>query len=406
MMMMSKQKEKFIRTKPHCNIGTIGHVDHGKTTLTAAITRVLALSGDTTTKYTAYADIDKHVEERSRGITITASHVEYETEARHYTHIDCPGHQNYIKNMITGATQMEGVILVVAVTEGPQEQTREHVILSREVAVPYILVFINKMDALKEPELAMFVELEVKDLLVTYNFPEETPFVFGSARTALEETEPTEYGITAVRSLMDQVDTYVPTPERPINEPFLMPISEVYSIQGRGTVVTGKVEKGRILVGDEVEVVGAKLLKTVCTGLEMYRKVLEEAVAGENVGVLVRGMKKDEVKRGNVLAKPSTITAVSTFEARAYFLTQEEGGRSKPIFESFMPQFFFRTANMTGALKFNEDLQVIMPGDAVTFKVKLLEKAALSTGLHFALREGTITLGRGVIVNIIPEEEF
>ena len=406
MMMMSKQKEKFIRTKPHCNIGTIGHVDHGKTTLTAAITRVLALTGDTTTKYTAYADIDKHVEERTRGITITASHVEYETAVRHYTHIDCPGHQNYIKNMITGATQMEGVILVVAVTEGPQEQTREHVILSREVGIPYMLVFANKMDALKEPDLAMFVELEVKDLLVTYNFPEESPFVFGSARTALEETEPTEYGITAVRSLMDQVDTYVPTPERPVNEAFLMPISEVYSIQGRGTVVTGKVEKGRILVGDEIEVVGSKSLKTVCTGLEMYRKVLEEAVAGENVGVLVRGMKKDDVKRGYVLAKPSTINPVSTFQAKAYFLTHEEGGRAKPIFESFMPQFFFRTANMTGALKFEEDLQVIMPGDTVTFKVKLLEKAALGVGLRFAMREGTITLGTGIILKIIPEDEF
>ncbi len=401
---MSKQKEKFIRTKPHCNIGTIGHVDHGKTTLTAAITKVLALKG--TAQFTAYSDIDKHVEERARGITITASHVEYETEHRHYTHIDCPGHQNYIKNMITGATQMEGVILVVAVTEGPQEQTREHVILSREVGIPYMLVFANKMDALKEPDLAEYVEMEVKELLLAYNYPENSPFIFGSAKQALEETTPSKYGTEAVEALMKNVDEFVLMPERAVNENFLMPVSEVYSIQGRGTVVTGKIEKGKVLVGDELEVIGSKFFKTVCTGLEMYKKTLEEAVAGENVGVLIRAIKKDEIKRGFVLAKPGSIKAVDTFKAKAYFLTEKEGGRSKPIFQTFMPQFFFRTSNLTGTLKFEDDVQVIMPGDTVTFKVKLLEKAALAQGVRFAMREGTITLGTGIILDVIPEDAF
>lgn len=298
---------------------------------------------------------------------------------------------------------MEGVILVVAVTEGPQEQTREHVILSREVGIPYMLVFANKMDALKEPELAEYVEMEVKELLVAYNYPEESPFIFGSAKLALEETTPTKYGIEAVETLMKNVDEFVLMPERPVNEPFLMPISEVYSIQGRGTVVTGKIEKGRIAVGEEVEIIGSKYFKTVCTGLEMYKKVLEEAVAGENVGVLIRSIKKDDVKRGFVLAKPGTIKAVDSFKAKAYFLTEKEGGRSKPIFESFMPQFFFRTSNITGSLKFEEGVQVIMPGDTVTFSVKLLEKAALAPGVRFAMREGTITLGTGIILEVLSE---
>lgn len=401
---MAKQKEKFIRTKPHCNIGTIGHVDHGKTTLTAAITKVLAVKG--MAQFAAYSEIDKHVEERARGITITASHIEYETENRHYTHIDCPGHQNYIKNMITGATQMEGVILVVAVTEGPQEQTREHVLLSREVGIPYMVVFGNKMDMLKEMDLAEYVEMEVKELLMSYNYPEDSPFIFGSAKQALEETDPSEYGTKAVEKLMKAVDEYVAMPERPVDSPFLMPISEVYSIQGRGTVVTGKIEKGRVSVGEELDIIGGRFFKTVCTGIEMYKRTLEEAVAGENVGVLIRSIKKNDIKRGYVLAKPGTSKAVDCFKAKAYFLTEKEGGRSKPLFETFMPQFFFRTSNITGSLKFEDDVQVVMPGDTVTFKVKLLEKAALDVGVRFAMREGTITLGTGIILEILPEDAF
>jgi elongation factor Tu len=401
---MAKQKEKFIRTKPHCNIGTIGHVDHGKTTLTAAITKVLSAKG--LAQFAAYSDIDKHVEERARGITITASHVEYETDNRHYTHIDCPGHQNYIKNMITGATQMEGVILVVAVTEGPQEQTREHVLLSREVGIPYMVVFGNKMDMLKEMDLAEYVEMEVRDLLASYNYPETSPFIFGSAKLALEESEPSDYGTKAVEKLMAAVDEHVLMPERAVDAPFLMPISEVYSIQGRGTVVTGKIEKGKVVVGDEVDIVGARFFKTVCTGLEMYKRTLDEAVAGENVGVLIRSIKKTDIKRGFVLAKPGTAKAADCFRAKAYFLTDKEGGRSKPLFETFMPQFFFRTSNITGSFKFEDGVQVIMPGDTVTFKVKLLEKAALDVGVRFAMREGTITLGTGIILEVLTEDAF
>lgn len=339
---MTKQKEKFIREKPHCNIGTIGHVDHGKTTLTAAITKVLASKG-TNTKLMKYSDIDKHVEEKRRGITISASHVEYQTENRHYTHIDCPGHQNYIKNMITGATQMEGAILVVALTEGPQEQTREHVILAKEVGIPYMVVYGNKADAVLEEDMKLFVEMETRELVSAYSFPEDLPFISGSARKALEE-EPgseSEIGTASIEHLMRVVDEYIKQPERPENAPLLMSIEEIYSISGRGTVVTGKVEQGRLDVGSEVEIVGSKIFKTLCTGLEMYNRYLESAVAGENVGALVRAVSKKEVKRGYVLAQPGTIAPIKRFRAKAYFLTANEGGRKKPFSSNYMPQFFF-----------------------------------------------------------------
>lgn len=399
--MFSKQKEKFIREKPHCNIGTIGHVDHGKTTLTAAITKVLAAeSGDT--KFTQYADIDKHVEERQRGITISASHIEYQTAVRHYTHIDCPGHQDYIKNMIIGAAQMDGVILVVALTEGPQDQTREHVILAKEVGIPSIVVFGNKLDMLAEQEIIEFVELEVRELLTMYEFPgEDAPFIVGSARKALEEDVATSTYTGAIKKLMDTVDSYIPQPERPLDVPFLMPIEEIFSIPGRGTVVTGKVERGKLLVGAEVEIVGPTVLKTVCTGLEMYKKVLDSALAGENVGALLRGVKKDEVKRGHVLAQPGSMKASIRFTAKAYFLKAEEGGRQKSIASNYKPQFFFRTSNITGSIILDEGVFFISPGETTTFTVSLIEPAAINEGLRFAMREGKITLGAGIILKIL-----
>lgn len=403
-MMMTKQKEKFIREKPHCNIGTIGHVDHGKTTLTAAITKVLAGKG-TNTKLMKYSDIDKHVEEKRRGITINAAHVEYQTANRHYTHIDCPGHQNYIKNMITGATQMEGVILVVALTEGPQEQTREHVILAKEVGIPYMVIYGNKLDAVLEEDMKLFVEMETRELVTTYSYPEDLPFIMGSARKALEE-EPgneTEIGVNSIELLMSTVDTYIKQPERPENAPLLMSIEEIYSISGRGTVVTGKIEQGKLEVGGEVEIVGAKVFKTLCTGLEMYNRYLDVAVAGENVGVLVRAVGKKDVRRGYVLAQPGSITPVKRFKAKAYFLTAKEGGRKKPFYSNYMPQFFFRTANITGSLTLEESVQVAMPGDTLTFEVKLLEAAPITAGLRFAMREGTVTLGAGIILEILAE---
>ena len=403
-MMFSKQKEKFIREKPHCNIGTIGHVDHGKTTLTAAITKVLA-SDNIDSKFTSYADIDKHAEERQRGITISASHIEYQTVARHYTHIDCPGHQNYIKNMITGATQMEGVILVVALTEGPQEQTREHVILAKEVGIPYMVVYGNKLDAILEQDMKLFVEMETRELVSSYSYPEDLPFVMGSARKALEEElgSESEIGTGSIENLMKIVDEYIKQPVRPDNAPLLMSIEEVYSISGRGTVVTGKIEQGKLEVGGEVEIVGAKVFKTLCTGLEMYNKYLDVAVSGENVGVLVRAVGKKDVKRGYVLAQPGSIIPVKRFKAKAYFLTAKEGGRKKPFYSNYMPQFFFRTANITGSLVLDESVQVAMPGDTLTFEVKLLEPAAVTPGLRFAMREGTVTLGAGIILELISE---
>lgn len=402
--MMTKQKEKFIREKPHCNVGTIGHVDHGKTTLTAAITKVLALKG-TNTKLMKYSDIDKHVEEKRRGITISATHVEYQTEARHYTHIDCPGHQNYIKNMITGATQMEGAILVVALTEGPQEQTREHVILAREVGIPYMVVYGNKQDALLEQDMMIFVEMETRELLETYSYPNDVPFVTGSARKALEEELGTEsaIGTGSIETLMGHVDNYIKQPVRPDMEPLLMSIEEVYSISGRGTVVTGKIERGQLAVGGEVEIVGSKIFKTLCTGLEMYNRYLDVAMSGENVGVLVRSVGKKDVRRGFVLAQPGSIAPVSKFKAKAYFLTAKEGGRTKPFYSNYMPQFFFRTANVTGAVNLIDGVQVAMPGDTITFEVKLLEAAPVTVGLRFAMREGTVTLGAGIILEILTD---
>lgn len=400
---MSKTKEKFIRVKPHCNIGTIGHVDHGKTTLTAAITKVLATSTDT--KFLKYSDIDKHVEERRRGITISAAHVEYETAVRHYTHIDCPGHQNYIKNMITGATQMEGVILVVALTEGPQEQTREHVILAKEVGIPYMVVYGNKLDVLLEPDLAFFVESETRELVANYGFPFDLPFVKGSARKALEEEEFSEIGSGSVLALMKCVDEYIAQPQRLEKESFLMSIEEIYSISGRGTVVTGKIEQGTICLGMELEVVGKKIIKTLCTGLEMYNKSLDVAIAGDNVGVLVRSISKGEVKRGDVLAQPGTIKPTKVFKAKAYFLTASEGGRKRPIFSKYMPQFFFRTANITGSVFLDASAAFINPGDTTIFKVELVDYAPLTVGLRFAMREGTITLGAGIILELNPDSD-
>lgn len=396
--MAKAEKLKFVRSKPHCNVGTIGHVDHGKTTLTAAITRVLSKSGGS--QFMRYDQIDKSPEEKKRGITITASHVEYETANRHYTHIDCPGHQNYIKNMITGAAQMEGAILVVDVTQGPQEQTREHVILAKEVGVPYMLVYGNKMDALLDPTMKDFVEMETRALVSSYGFPDDLPMIFGSARKALEETEESAIGHESVVALMDMVDKYVQLPQRPVNEPFLMAIEDIFTIQGRGTVLTGKVESGTITVGAEVEIVGAKTLKTVCTGLEMYHKVLDSAQVGENVGALVRNVRKDEVRRGYVLAKPGFLKASFKFEAKAYLLTKEEGGRHKPFKSSYKPQFFFRTANITGEIILKE-AEVAMPGETITFEVKLVEKAAINDGLRFVMREGTKTLGAGIILKVL-----
>lgn len=392
------EKLKFVRNKPHCNVGTIGHVDHGKTTLTAAITRVLSKHGNA--QFMRYDQIDKSPEEKKRGITITASHVEYETIKRHYTHIDCPGHQNYIKNMITGAAQMEGAILVVDLTQGPQEQTREHVILAKEVGVPYMLVYGNKLDVLLDPSMKDYVEMETRGLVSIYGFPDDLPMIFGSARKALEETEESEIGHESVVALMNMVDEYVQLPQRAVNDPFLMAIEDIFTIQGRGTVLTGKVERGTITVGAEVEIVGAKSLKTVCTGLEMYHKLLDSAQVGENVGALVRNVRKDDVRRGYVLAKPGSLKASMRFEAKSYLLTKEEGGRHKPFKSSYKPQFFFRTANVTGEIIL-KDAEVAMPGETIFFEVKLAEKAAINDGLRFVMREGTKTLGAGIILKVL-----
>lgn len=398
---ISKQKEKFIRSKPHCNIGTIGHVDHGKTTLTAAITKVLAGDKDNNSSFTKYSDIDKHAEERRRGITINAAHIEYETKKRHYTHIDCPGHQDYIKNMIIGAAQMEGVILVVAVTEGPQEQTREHIILAKEVGIPYMIVYCNKLDSLKEIEMKDFVELEIRELVSTYSFPSDLPVIFGSARAALEEDYVTNsvMGTQSIVELMGFVDNYIKQPERPVNDPLLMAIDEIFSISGRGTVVTGKIEKGTINLGNDIEIIGSKIIKTTCTGLEMYHKFLDTAHAGENVGVLIRGVKKEDIKRGNLVIKPGSLLPIDKFLVKVYLLTAEEGGRKTIIQNNFRPQFFFRTASITGSLTIaDENVSFVSPGDVATFEVKLIEKAPVTEGLRFAMREGSVTLGAGVIV--------
>jgi len=393
-------KEKFERTKPHCNIGTIGHVDHGKTTLTAAITKVMAeASGG---EFTAYADIDKAPEERARGITIATAHVEYETAARHYAHVDCPGHADYVKNMITGAAQMDGAILVVSAADGPMPQTREHILLARQVGVPAIVVFMNKVDQVDDPELLELVELEVRELLSAYEFPgDDIPIIPGTALGALEDKDPAT-GSDAIKALMDAVDEYIPQPERPKDLPFLMPIEDVFSISGRGTVVTGRIERGIVHVGDEIEIVGIKdTEKTTCTGVEMFRKLLDQGEAGDNVGVLLRGTKREDVERGQVLAAPGSITPHTKFKAEAYILTKEEGGRHTPFFTNYRPQFYFRTTDVTGMVALPDGTEMVMPGDNIAMEVELIAPIAMDEGLRFAIREGGRTVGAGVVASII-----
>ena len=393
-------KAKFERTKPHANVGTIGHVDHGKTTLTAAITKILAEVGGA--EFTAYDEIDKAPEEKARGITIATAHVEYETEGRHYAHVDCPGHADYIKNMITGAAQMDGAVLVVSAADGPMPQTREHILLARQVGVPAIVVYMNKVDQVDDPELLELVELEVRELLSSYDFPgDDIPIVAGSALKALEGDEG-ETGKGSVLKLMEAIDSYIPTPDRPKDLPFLMPIEDVFSISGRGTVTTGRVERGVVNVGDEVEIVGIKeTTKTVCTGVEMFRKLLDQGEAGDNIGALLRGTKREEVERGQVLAKPGSITPHTKFKAEAYILTKDEGGRHTPFFTNYRPQFYFRTTDVTGMVELPDGTEMIMPGDNVTMSVELIVPIAMDQGLRFAIREGGRTVGAGVVAEII-----
>jgi elongation factor Tu len=393
-------KAKFERTKPHCNVGTIGHVDHGKTTLTAAITKVLAESGGAT--FTAFDQIDKAPEEKARGITIATAHVEYETANRHYAHVDCPGHADYVKNMITGAAQMDGAILVVSAADGPMPQTREHILLARQVGVPAIVVYMNKVDMVDDEELLDLVELEVRELLSSYDFPgDDIPIIRGSALYALDGRED-EVGKASVMELMGAVDNYVPQPERPKDKPFLMPIEDVFSISGRGTVVTGRVERGIVKVGDEVEIVGIKdTRKTVVTGVEMFRKLLDEGEAGDNIGALLRGIGREEVERGQVLAKPGSITPHTNFKAEAYILTKEEGGRHTPFFTNYRPQFYFRTTDVTGVVSLPEGTEMVMPGDNTSMDVELIAPIAMDEGLRFAIREGGRTVGAGVVASII-----
>src|SRR5213080_2544108 len=393
-------KAKFERNKPHCNIGTIGHVDHGKTSLTAAITKVLAETGGAT--FTAYDQIDKAPEEKARGITISTAHVEYETDKRHYAHVDCPGHADYVKNMITGAAQMDGAILVVSAADGPMPQTREHILLARQVGVPFIVVFLNKADKVDDKELLDLVELEVRELLTKYDFPgEKIPVITGSAIKALEgDTSP--IGVPAILQLMEAVDSYIPTPARPIEKPFLMPIEDVFTISGRGTVVTGRCERGIVKVGDEVEMVGLRpTTSTVVTGVEMFRKVLDEGQAGDNIGVLLRGTKKEEVERGMVLAKPRSITPHTKFKAEVYVLTKEEGGRHTPFFNGYRPQFYFRTTDVTGVVALTPGVEMVMPGDNVTVTAELIAPIAMDQGLRFAIREGGKTVSSGVVTEIV-----
>ncbi len=396
-------KAKFERTKPHCNVGTIGHVDHGKTTLTAAITKVLAFRGQAT--YRAYDSIDNAPEEKARGITIATAHVEYETEKRHYAHVDCPGHADYVKNMITGAAQMDGAILVVSAADGPMPQTREHILLARQVGVPYIVVYMNKTDMVDDPELLDLVELEVRELLSKYQFPgDKIPIIKGSALKAIESTS-TDVNAPEYKSileLMDAVDSYVPTPERPIDKPFLMPIEDVFSISGRGTVVTGRVERGIVKVGEEVEIVGlGETRKTVATGVEMFRKLLDEGRAGDNIGVLLRGIGKDDVERGQVLAKPGSITPHTKFKCEVYILTKEEGGRHTPFFKGYRPQFYIRTMDVTGNITLPDGVEMVMPGDNVSLSVELISKIAMEKELRFAIREGGRTVGAGVVTEVL-----
>jgi elongation factor Tu len=393
-------KAKFERTKPHCNIGTIGHVDHGKTSLTAAITKVLAKAGGAT--FTAYDQIDKAPEERARGITISTAHVEYETANRHYAHVDCPGHADYVKNMITGAAQMDGAILVVSAADGPMPQTREHILLARQVGVPALVVFLNKVDMVDDAELLELVELEVRELLKSYQFPgDDIPVVKGSALSALEDRDADGIGEKAILELMAAVDGFIPQPERAVDRPFLMPVEDVFSISGRGTVVTGRVERGVVRVGEEVEIVGLKnTVKTTVTGVEMFRKLLDSGMAGDNIGALLRGTKREDVERGQVLAAPGSITPHTGFKAEAYVLTKEEGGRHTPFFTNYRPQFYFRTTDVTGVVKLPEGVEMVMPGDNVSMDVELIAPIAMDEGLRFAIREGGRTVGAGVVAKI------
>jgi elongation factor Tu len=393
-------KAKFARTKPHLNIGTIGHVDHGKTSLTAAITKVLAATGGAT--FTAYDQIDKAPEEKARGITISTAHVEYETPKRHYAHVDCPGHADYVKNMITGAAQMDGAILVVSAADGPMPQTREHILLARQVGVPALVVYMNKVDLLDDPELLELVELEIRELLSKYEFPgDDIPIVKGSARLALEEDKG-DLGWGSIHKLMDEVDRYIPLPERPRDQPFLMPIEDVFSISGRGTVVTGRIERGVVKVGEEVEIVGIKpTVKSVVTGVEMFRKLLDQGEAGDNVGCLLRGIDREAVERGQVLCKPGSVTPHTRFKAEAYILTKEEGGRHTPFFGNYRPQFYFRTTDVTGVVHLPEGTEMVMPGDNVSMEVELIVPIAMEEKLRFAIREGGRTVGAGVVASII-----
>ena len=393
-------KGKFERTKPHVNVGTIGHVDHGKTTLTAAICTVLATKFGGEAK--AYDQIDAAPEEKARGITINTAHVEYETEHRHYAHVDCPGHADYVKNMITGAAQMDGAILVVSAADGPMPQTREHILLARQVGVPYIIVYLNKCDMVDDPELLELVEMEVRELLSNYNFPgDDIPIIKGSAKLALEGDKG-ELGEQSIMKLAETLDSYIPTPERALDQPFLMPIEDVFSISGRGTVVTGRVERGIIHVGDEIEIVGIRpTSKTTCTGVEMFRKLLDQGEAGDNIGVLLRGTKREEVERGQVLAKPGSITPHTKFSAEVYVLTKEEGGRHTPFFNGYRPQFYFRTTDVTGTIELPEGVEMVMPGDNISMTVQLICPIAMQEGLRFAIREGGHTVGAGVVAKII-----
>src|SRR5579862_6985832 len=393
-------KAKFARTKPHCNIGTIGHVDHGKTTLTAAITLVLSKAGGAEVK--AYADIDAAPEEKARGITINTAHVEYETQNRHYAHVDCPGHADYVKNMITGAAQMDGAILVVSAADGPMPQTREHILLARQVGVPALVVYMNKVDLVDDAELLDLVEMEVRELLSSYDFPgDDIPIVKGSAKVAIDNGDPI-IGENSILELMTQVDAYIPQPERPVDLPFVMPVEDVFSISGRGTVVTGRIERGIVKVGEEVEIVGIRAnQKTTCTGVEMFRKLLDQGQAGDNVGVLLRGTKREDVERGQVLCKPGSITPHTNFMAEAYILTKDEGGRHTPFFTNYRPQFYFRTTDVTGIIKLKEGVEMIMPGDNAELEVELITPIAMDQGLRFAIREGGRTVGSGVVSKIL-----
>ena len=390
-------KEKFQRNKPHCNVGTIGHVDHGKTTLTAAITKYFSKN------FVPYDQIDKAPEERERGITINSAHVEYETNERHYAHVDCPGHADYVKNMITGAAQMDGAILVVSAADGPMPQTREHILLAGQVGVPKIVVFLNKVDMVDDPELIELVEMEVRDLLNKYKFPgDTTPIISGSALAALDSSGDFEIGEGAIRKLLAAIDEYIPLPERPLDKPFLMPVEDVFSISGRGTVATGRIEQGKVKVGEEVEIVGMKAtVKTTCTGVEMFRKELDEGQAGDNVGILLRGIDKDGIERGQVLAKPGSVTPHTKFKAEVYVLTKDEGGRHTPFFANYRPQFYFRTTDVTGSIELKSGVEMVMPGDNTEITVELIQPIAMEKGVKFAIREGGRTVGAGIVSEVI-----